>query len=1010
MPRLLWTILLALPLLYFAKSDNLSTQAGNKKDGKVKKANTVPMWIWFGEKAKPNQKVYFRKTFYTKDWNGKAKIYATCDNEMSIYLNGKLVAESSTWEQPIFAIISDELRPGKNVIAVAARNDSSSIAGFLMKIVAEKGKGKPQETMVTNRSWKVTETPGPDWKSRKYDDSGWVKPNVYGRLGDGPWKQVNKVTLARANRNPKKQVSLKNRYKVKEGFKLDLIYPVPAATQGSWVSMTVDPKGRLIVSDQYGKLYRVTVPPLDAKEGKVGIEPIDVDLGEAQGLLWAFDSLYVSVNRGRKYASGFYRVRDTDGDDKLDKVELLRKLNGGGEHGPHAIVLAPDGKSLYLIAGNHTNLPSIDGSRSHKAWGEDSLLPRMWDASGHARGRMAPGGWICRVSPDCKTWELHCNGFRNAYDMAVNRNGDLFTYDSDMEWDMNTPWYRPTRVCHCVSGAEFGWRGGTAKFPVYYPDNLPPVVDIGPGSPTGVVFGYGAKFPVKYQEALFICDWSYGKLYAVHMTPDGSTYKGKLEEFITGTPLPLTDIVVNPKDGAMYFATGGRRTRSGLFRVTYIGKESTEPKKKDADDTGKPFSIRRSLEAYHGRQDPKAIQAAWPHLGSEDRFIRWAARVAIEHQKPELWQEKALQEKEPQAALEALLALARVGDKSVQGDLIQALGQISWKRLSHDQKLALLRVYGLTFIRMGRPGDETIDRLIAKFDPLFPAKSQEMNYELCKILVYFQAPNTVTKALPMMLNGLTQEEQMYYALFLRNLETGWNLDQRKDYFRWFLKAANFKGGHSFQGFVRNIKKEAITNLTPKEKEVLSPILNAKPVAVKQPIAPPRDFVKKWTVEELVKKVENGGLQNRDYDQGRKMFAAANCFACHRYNNEGGSFGPDLTGVSGRFTPQDLLESIIEPSKTISDQYEAVVIELNDGRLVQGRIINLASRGWRVNTDMLNPDKAVTVNRGQVISVTPSPISMMPTGLINTLNEEEIKDMLAYLLSRGDRNHPMFSKK
>ena len=102
-------------------------------------------------------------------------------------------------------------------------------------------------------------------------------------------------------------------------------------------------------------------------------------------------------------------------------------------------------------------------------------------------------------------------------------------------------------------------------------------MNVGPGSPTGVVFGYGAKFPPKYEQALYVCDWSYGKLYALHLKPQGSTYRGELEEFIAGTPLALTDVAVNPKDGAMYFLVGGRNTQSGLYRVTYSG---------DAGDAG----------------------------------------------------------------------------------------------------------------------------------------------------------------------------------------------------------------------------------------------------------------------------------------------------------------------------------------------------------------------------------------------------------------------------------------
>ncbi len=148
-----------------------------------------------------------------------------------------------------------------------------------------------------------------------------------------------------------------------------------------------------------------------------------------------------------------------------------------------------------------------------------------------------------------------------------------------------------------------------------------------------MTFGYGAKFPAKYQDALYICDWSYGKLYALHLAPKGSTYAGELEEFVAGTPLALTDVVVNPKDGAMYFAVGGRNTQSGLYRVTYTGAEPTAPTGAgDRPPTVEARGLRHTLEAFHGHADSKAVEVAWPYLGHSDRFIRWAARVAIEFQ------------------------------------------------------------------------------------------------------------------------------------------------------------------------------------------------------------------------------------------------------------------------------------------------------------------------------------------------------------------------------------------
>jgi hypothetical protein len=64
-----------------------------------------------------------------------------------------------------------------------------------------------------------------------------------------------------------------------------------------------------------------------------------------------------------------------------------------------------------------------------------------------------------------------------------------------MEWDFGMPWYRPTRICHVTSGSEYGWRTGTGKWSPTYPDNLPPVLNIGQGSPTNLISGKNARFP-----------------------------------------------------------------------------------------------------------------------------------------------------------------------------------------------------------------------------------------------------------------------------------------------------------------------------------------------------------------------------------------------------------------------------------------------------------------------------------------------------------------------------------
>jgi hypothetical protein len=174
------------------------------------------------------------------------------------------------------------------------------------------------------------------------------------------------------------------------------------------------------------------------------------------------------------------------------------------------------------------------------------------------------------------------------------------------------------------------------------------MIDIGPGSPVGVEFGYGTKFPGKYQKALYILDWTFGTIYAIHIEPDGASYKATKEEFISRTPLPLTDAVVG-HDGALYFTTGGRNTQSDLWRVTYVGKESTEKVEyKDARDA-ELRSLRKELEQYHATaaNPKKVIEFVYPQLSHPDRFIRYAARLALEHQPLMHWMDRGKDETDP---------------------------------------------------------------------------------------------------------------------------------------------------------------------------------------------------------------------------------------------------------------------------------------------------------------------------------------------------------------------------
>ncbi|MHC4878107.1 MAG: c-type cytochrome [Planctomycetota bacterium] len=802
---------------------------------------------------------------------------------------------------------------------------------------------------------------------------------------------------------PEPQSTPADQIRLAKGFKAELLYSVPQV-QGSWVSLCVDPKGRLITSDQYGKLYRITVPEVGS-DATTNVEEIPVELGMAQGLCWAFDSLYVMVN-GK--GAGLYRVRDTNGDDQLDDVKLLRALSGGGEHGPHAVVLSPDGKSLYICGGNHTDIPGPETSRLPRTWDEDQLLPRMWDAGGHAVGKLAPGGWVAKTDPEGKSFELIAAGFRNEYDLAFNAQGELFTYDADMEWDVGTPWYRPTRVNHVVSGAEFGWRSGTGKWPDYYPDSLGAVVNIGPGSPTGITFGTGARFPAKYQNALFICDWSYSVLYAVHMEPDGATYTGTAERFASGVPLQLTDIVIRPQDGAMYLTIGGRRTQSGLYRVTYTGDEPTTPAA--VAPVTEAMNLRRGLEALHeaGHEDQLRLISAG--LSHGDRNVRYAARIALEHIPMKQWPK--LRELHPDARSTLALAAAR-SVSQIPEDIrpegltrtLEILADARWNELSENQQLDLLRAYSLLVIRFGEPTNDARKTLVETLNDKYPAPSTRLNRELSQLLIYLNAPDVVPRTLDLLEQAPTQEEQLQLALWLRSATAGWSIKDRQRYFAWFNKAARHRGGHSFGGFLKNIRNEAIASLNDDEKTQLADILAAEPQPEAEVIEP-RAVIKKWTVAELLPLVQTK-LSNRDFERGRRMFSQAACFKCHRFAGQGGIVGPDLTGAGRRFNDLNLLEALVEPSKVVSDQYEATTFLLDSGKAVTGRIVNLNGGRYMVSENMLDPGNLTSINVDEIEETLPSKVSMMPKGLLDTLTQNEILDLVAYLRAGGDPGHDVF---
>jgi putative heme-binding domain-containing protein len=823
--------------------------------------------------------------------------------------------------------------------------------------------------------------------------------------------------------------------KVPDGFKIEKIFHVPSS-MGSWVSLAADPKGRIVASDQGGAGLFMITPGSNGQPTR--IEKMPIELSGAQGMLFAFDSLYAVVNGGP--GSGLHRLTDSDGDGMVDKDEHCMHLNGGGEHGPHAVILAPDGKSLYVCSGNHTKLPAkIADSRIPQNWQEDHVLPRRWDANGHAVGILAPGGWICNVDPSGKNWVVHSMGYRNEYDIAFNADGELFSYDADMEWDFGSPWYRPTRVTHATSGSEFGWRSGTGKWPEYYEDSLPAAVNIGPGSPVGITFGYGAKFPAKYQQALFILDWTYSTIYSVQLTPQGSSYTGKFEDFVTGTPLPVTDAVIGT-DGAMYFAIGGRGTQSAVYRVSYVGKESTEPAKLTTSGADQR-QVRLSLEKFHGSEASKQVtetdmQLIMKHLGDADRFTRYAARIALEFQPASKWRDQVLKLTEPRATIAGLLALARQGEAKDLDPIATKLLQLPHENLDDHSKLAALRTLQVAIARRAESGTSLSpavrQQVLSLLESVYPTGSYPIDAEMVQLLVKLESSVVVQRTLAMMnqlgkepapdwgylvsrnqgyggtvgkmLEDMPPARGIHFAFVLRNAKKPWTLDQRKQYFQFLIDAAKKPGGASYGNFLNQFRDDAIATCSDAEKVVLDDLINRSLTAPPIESTPPKGPGRKWTTAEAVAELGEK-LTKRDHAAGRNLYHATSCGKCHRLAGEGGAIGPDLSTAGKKFSMTDMMDAILLPSKAISDQYGSHQILTSDGKTLVGRVVELENK-VHVYTIDANA-KPIVLAKEDIEQMTVSKVSQMPEGLIDTLSSEELKDLMAYIMAAGDKRNAVY---
>ena len=931
------------------------------------------------------------------------------------------------------------------------------------------------------------------------------------------------IALCGCGSSSRKQES---RFIVPTRFSVDVA--APAAQTGSLIAMTFDSLGRPVVSVERG---HPTILIDSNSDGLFETMKIFTDkVKNCQGLWFDGRTLYATGNDSAGQA-GLYKMEDTNGDDSADTFQRLNVFNREmGEHGPHDIRRGPDGHPTIML-GNHTGIPvelidPLSPLRGLKEW---QLLDPYFDARGHAVGIMAPGGVVARLDRDTGKYSILFGGFRNAYSHAYNMEGEAFTFDSDMEWDINMPWYRELRSVHGIPGADYGWRTGSGKFPAWYLDTLPPMREAGRGTPVGVEFYQHHVYPKEYFDAYLEGDWSRGRILITHPQREGGSYTVEPPppvEFVHGEPLNVTDLEVGP-DGFVYFTTGGRDTEGGLYRVRYtpgfieklarpnqpgglvgivrqpqplsswghaalvkaktsMGDAWAPEMEKLAGDSGysgtdriqalfnlhrlgpppsddllitlstdldanmraaalyvagtrtsdqakaiaanglkdqEPFPRRRALEALvrQGLTTDKPglapVADVFKLLRDSDRFVRYAARLALERFPREQWKAMALKETELVATMDSMIALVRTAKS--EADLAPVFdklaGMFRKTALPAEDKLRLLRVFHVAAAEARQGAPPALRRQAYELlAPVFPTQDTRVNMEIARTLAYCGQPGAIDKILKAMpLGDDHQPLQIHYVYCLRTIKQGWTGPQKASLMKWFAKAAKWRGGASFTGFINLMFDSALEFFDAAEKKLAyQQVPEFAPLDQPIPRRPDRPG---WTAPRVLAR-ERGVeavsaqeiLEYQMFDPmtlrakaeaGRKIYEKE-CASCHRLGDIGKDFGPDLTTINSRFQKKDLLESVLWPSRTISDQYQGWIVETTDGDVLNGLLVREANQKLVLRTAEV--ERPIEVPWVKVKSRRRSNVSLMPDNLLDGYSMGDISSLFAFLQQREIR--------